>query len=51
MLRYTATVRDGVWTEIGERIVEGKPPVRTFEMRLKRIGSTDWPAGGAVPRE
>jgi hypothetical protein len=51
MLRYTATVRDGVWTEIGERIVEGKPPVRTFEMTLKRIGSTDWPAGGAVPRE
>jgi len=48
-LLYTATVRDGVWTEIGERIVEGQPPVRTFEMTLKRIGSTDWPAAGAVP--
>jgi hypothetical protein len=50
-LRYTATISDGVWTEIGERIVEGKPPVKTFEMRLKRIGGTDWPAAGAVPKE
>ena len=47
-LRYTGTVRDGVWTEVGERIVEGQPPARTFEMTLKRIGTTDWPAGGAV---
>jgi hypothetical protein len=47
-LRYTATVRDGVWTEVGERIVEGQPPARTFEMTLKRIGTTDWPAGGAM---
>lgn len=48
-LRYTATVKDGVWFEIGERIVEGQAPVKTFEMTLRRIGSTDWPAGGAVP--
>ena len=47
-LRYTATVRDGVWTEIGERLVDGKPPVRSFEMTLRRIGDTDWPAGSAV---
>ena len=39
---------DGVWTEIGERIVEGQPPMRIFEMRLQRIGSTDWPEAGAV---
>lgn len=50
-LRYTATLKDGVWTEIGERLVEGKPPAKTFEMQLKRIGSTDWPAGGAVPMQ
>jgi hypothetical protein len=48
-LRYTATIREGVWTEIGERLVEGAPPVRTFEMTLQRIGDTDWPDGGAVP--
>jgi hypothetical protein len=50
-IRYTATLKDGVWTEIGERVVEGKPPMKMFEMQLKRIGSTDWPAGGAVPKE
>ena len=48
-LRYTATVKDGVWTEIGERLVEGQPPVRVFEMTLRRIGDSDWPAAGAVP--
>lgn len=47
-LRYTTTVRDGVWTEVGERIVAGQPPVKTLEMTLKRIGATDWPAGGSV---
>jgi hypothetical protein len=47
-LRYTATVKDGVWTEIGERLVEGQAPVKTFEMTLQRIGPTDWPAAGAV---
>ena len=50
-IRYTATLKDGVWTEIGERVVEGKPAVKMFEMQLQRIGSTDWPAGGAVPKE
>lgn len=50
-IRYTATLKDGVWTEIGERLVEGRPPLKTFEMQLKRIGSTDWPAGGAVPMQ
>jgi hypothetical protein len=48
-IRYTATAKDGVWTEIGERIVEGQPTVRTFEMTLRRIGGTDWPSAGAVP--
>ncbi len=47
-IRYTATVKDAVWTEVGERIVEGQPAVRTFEMTLRRIGSTDWPAAGAI---
>jgi hypothetical protein len=48
-LRYTATVKDGVWTEFGERLVPGQAPVRTFEMRLLRLGDTEWPAAGAVP--
>jgi hypothetical protein len=27
----------------------GKDPIRFFEMDLKRVGDTDWPAAGAVP--
>jgi hypothetical protein len=48
-LRYTATVKEGVWVEIGERLADGQLPVKTFEMTLRRIGNTDWPAAGAVP--
>jgi hypothetical protein len=48
-IRYPATLKDGVWTESGERVVDGKPPMKMFEMQFKRIGSTDWPAGGSVP--
>lgn len=44
-VRYTATVRNGEWVEVGERIAGG---AKVFEMRLKRIGPTGWPAGGAV---
>ncbi|MGZ6098395.1 MAG: hypothetical protein ACXWLL_08385 [Myxococcaceae bacterium] len=47
-LRYTAVVKDGVWNEVGDLLVEGKPPVRTFEMTLRRVGDTDWPGAGAV---
>ncbi len=47
-LRYVATFKDGVWRETGDRILPGKDPVRFFEMNLKRIGDTTWPAGGAV---
>ena len=46
--RYTATIRDGVWHEIGERTIGDLEPVKFFEMTLQRIGDTDWPAGGAV---
>ncbi|HEY9401137.1 MAG TPA: hypothetical protein VIQ24_00490 [Pyrinomonadaceae bacterium] len=48
-IRYTAVVKDGAWREVGDRITPGKEPVRFFEMNLKRVGDTDWPAGGAVP--
>jgi hypothetical protein len=48
-IRYQATVKNGEWHQVGDRIVSGQEPVRFFEMNLKRIGDTDWPAGGAVP--
>jgi hypothetical protein len=47
-MRYTAVIKDGTWHEVGDRIMAGKDPIRFFEMNLKRIGNTDWPAGGAV---
>ena len=47
-IRYTAVIKDGTWHEVGDRVVPGKDPVRFFEMTLKRIGDTNWPAGGAV---
>jgi hypothetical protein len=46
-LRYTSTVQNGLWLEVGERLESGKPPVKTLEMQLRRVSSTDWPASGA----
>jgi hypothetical protein len=48
-VRYTATISGDAWREVGERIADGAAPVRTFEMRLRRIGPTEWPQSGAVP--
>jgi hypothetical protein len=47
-IRYTAVIKDGTWHEVGDRIMPGKDPARIFEMTIKRIGNTTWPAGGAV---
>lgn len=49
VIRYTATVKGDSFRETGDRIVEGRPPQRIFEMDLKRLGDTAWPAGDAVP--
>ncbi|HEX4859171.1 MAG TPA: hypothetical protein VFV17_09130 [Usitatibacteraceae bacterium] len=47
-IRYTATIKDGTLTEVGDRIAPGKEPVRFFEMRLTRLGDSAWPGAGAV---
>jgi hypothetical protein len=47
-IHYTAVVKDGTWREVGDRVVPGKDHVRFFEMSLKRVGGTDWPAAGAI---
>ena len=50
-IRYTATLADGTWTEVGDRITVGRPPQRFFEMHLRRVSATDWPAAnGPGPR-
>lgn len=47
-IQYVAVVRDGTWHEVGTFVAEGQPPRQMIEMRLTRVGDTDWPAGGAV---
>jgi hypothetical protein len=47
-IRYTATIKDGTWREVGDRIIPGKEPVRFLELNVKRIGDTKWPEDGAV---
>src|SRR5262245_37860830 len=47
-IRYTATVKDGTWKEVGDRIMKDQEPVRFFEMDLKRVGDTDWPSAGTI---
>lgn len=47
-IRYTATFKDGQWHETGERVEGNKPPVKAFEMRLRRIGPSAWPQAGEV---
>jgi hypothetical protein len=47
-IRYTMTLKNGTWREVGDRIMQGKEPVRFFEMNLKRVGDTDWPGAGAI---
>lgn len=45
---YTAVVADGRWHEVGDYVVEGRPPVRFIELNLTRVGDSDWPGAGAV---
>ena len=47
-IRYSATIKDNTWVEVGDRIFPSKDPIRFFEMTLKRIGDTTWPAAGEV---
>jgi hypothetical protein len=49
IIRYTATIRDGTLREIGRRLAGDAPPVQIFEMNLRRIGDSDWPAANPVP--
>jgi len=48
-IRYTTTVKDGTWHEVGDRIAPDGSATRFFEMTLQRIGDSNWPAAGAVP--
>ncbi|HYJ52307.1 MAG TPA: DUF1579 domain-containing protein [Allosphingosinicella sp.] len=49
VIRYTATIRDGTLRETGERIAGDAAPVQVFEMNLRRVADTAWPAADPVP--
>lgn len=48
VVHYRATVKGDEWREVGERVVNGGPPEKVFEMTVRRIGPTPWPQEGAV---
>ncbi len=47
-IRYTTVIKDGTWREVGDRISPNQEPIRFFEMELKRLSDTTWPAAGAI---
>lgn len=49
VIRYKATIANGTWREVGFRVAGEATPVQVFEMNLRRIGDSSWPAAGAVP--
>ena len=47
-IRYTATLKDGSGPKSASASCPARPPVQFFEMRLTRVGDSDWPNGGAM---
>jgi len=44
IIRYTAVIKNGTWLEVGDRDHARQGASRFFEMNLKRVGDTNWPA-------
>lgn len=51
VIRYSATFDGTTWTEVGQRVAEGQPPMEIFRMVLTRVDDTDWPAAGALGKQ
>jgi hypothetical protein len=49
-IKYRATIKDNTLVEVGDRHTAERPPLRIFEMNLKRVGDSDWPAANPVPQ-
>lgn len=48
VMRFTADITDTTYHEVGDFVMPGMAPMRSFEMTLTRRGDTDWPAANAV---
>jgi hypothetical protein len=51
VIRYAATIADGAFREVGFYVAGDAPPRQIFEMNLKRVGDTSWPAADPVPMQ
>lgn len=40
-VRYTITLTDDTWVEIGEYLMEGMPPRKIFEMTVKKVANAN----------
>jgi hypothetical protein len=49
VIKYRATIKDGTLMEVGHLHAPDKPPRQIFEMTLKRVGNSDWPAANPIP--
>ena len=49
IIRYTATIEGDAFREIGDRIVEGQPPMQIFEMNLRRVRTATGRAAARCP--
>lgn len=47
-IRYRARVEADRWRQTGELHLPDRAPARLFEMDLRRLGDTGWPAAGEV---
>ncbi len=47
-ISYIARHKDGEWVEEGFMAFPGQPKRPFMTMRLKRVGSTDWPGAGTI---
>ena len=48
IIKYKAAIKGDTLHEVGHHIAPGREPIHIFEMTLKRVGDTDWPAGNPV---
>lgn len=48
VMQFTADVTATTYHEVGDFVMPGQPPRRSFEMTLTRRGDSEWPAAGAI---
>lgn len=50
-MHFSAFVKNGTWTEVGDYVGAACEKKRTFQMTVKRRGPSTWPAGTLVSRD